>query len=229
MDGSANPVTELFTVGQLIAIVPDGGAQGGSQEMEEYPCRIEDIRDDSLVVSPPMRHRSLVALPASCGVSVYFSRNGARYYFRALAGTQVASPLPLLHLIDLGTVAREERRRHFRVDAVLRPVQMLVLLDEAEDAESIPTLTRNISAGGIGLVCPGPLPVGTLLHVILDLPERFSRVEANAEVVRCVEQDVGRTSRWLVGVFFRDITERERDRITAFALYQQQLLRRKRV
>ncbi len=223
-----SPAARLLSVGQLITIVPDSAAPEGNGAPEAYPSRIEDLSEDALLVSMPMRQMSLVALPLNSAVSIYFSRGGARYYFRAIVASLATSPLPVLRLRDVGSVMRQERRNHVRVGVAMEPVQMVAVGDDPDlPPDSLPAIVLDISGGGLGLVCPRPLAAGTMLHVVLDLPGRFGRLEADAEVVRSIAQELGGTARWQVGVTFRKMPGKQRDRIAAFALYQQQLLRRR--
>ncbi len=220
--------TSLFSIGQLITIVPETSVYKGRPDTEGYPSRIEDVQKDAIVVSMPMRKRSLISLPVNTTVSVYFQRGGARYYFRAVVGAQSESPFPVLHLEDVGDTQKDERRSHVRVDACLEVVDMVVVDSDVTDGpDKRQTLVVNISAAGLGLVCRRPISVGTAVQVAVDLPRGFGRLEAEAEAVRCIEMDLGGVKKWRVGVAFRDMTEEQRDRVTSFVLYQQQMLRRR--
>lgn len=220
--------TSLLPVGQLITIVPDSPANRGTGQPEAFPSRIEDVLEDAVVVSMPMKRRSFVALPINSTVSAYFHRGGARYYFRAVVGARADSPFPVLYLTDVGDMGKDERRSHVRVDACMEPVDMVVVDNEVVGGpDKRSTLVVNISAAGLGLVCRRPLPVGSAIRIAVDLPRGFGRVEADAEVVRCFEMDLGGVKKWRIGVAFRSMAGDQRDRVTSFVLYQQQLLRRR--
>lgn len=224
----ASLVSRLLPVGQRITIVPDSRVRQGEGEPEGYPSRIEDVLDDAVVVSMPMRRRTLIALPLNSAVSAYFNRSGARYYFRATVGARAETPFPVLYLRDVGSVKKEDRRTDVRVDVVLEPIQMVVVDGDAEKApDSRSTLVVNVSAGGLGLICRRPVSVGSVIHIALDLPRNLGTIEADAEVVRSSPMELGGLQKWQVGVSFRDVSQKEKDRITAFVLYQQQLLRRR--
>lgn len=224
----ASGAASLLPVGQLITIVLDSDETRWGDKPEGYASRIEDVRDNAVVVSMPMRKRSLVRLPLNSTVSAFFNRNGARYYFRAVVGSQTVSPLPILHLTQVGDVRKQERRAHVRVDVLVEPIQMVVISEDGEgllDPRS--SLVVNISAGGLGLVCRQPLPIGSQVHVVLDLPRELGLLEADAEVVRCLTLDLGGIQKWQVGVSFQKMSQKQRDRIAAFVLFQQQMLRRR--
>lgn len=125
-------------------------------------------------------------------------------------------------------MSRDERRAHVRIDVLLEPVEMAVIdreLSDGPDARS--TLVVNISAGGLGLVCRRPLPTGCLLRLVLELPQGIGRLKAEGEVVRCTAVGLSGLRKWRVGLAFRNLSRREQDRISAFVLHQQQLLRRR--
>lgn len=220
--------SRLLPVGQLITIVPEVAGYQAKGPVEAYPSRIEDVLDNAIMVSMPMKRRSLVALPVDTTVSAYFNRGGVRYYFRAVVGSQGESPFPVLYLTDVGDMGKDERRSHVRVDACMEPVDMVVVDPRAgTPPDKRSTLVVNVSAGGLGLVCRRPLPLGSFVRIAVELPSGFGRLEAAAEVVRCVEMDLGGVKKWRIGVTFAEVSEDQRDRVISFVLYQQQLLRRR--
>ncbi len=220
--------SRLMPVGQLITLVREAPTQTGRCESEEYASRVEDVLEDGVVVSMPMKRRALVALPVNTTVSAYFHRGGARYCFRAVVGAHAQTPFPVLYLTDLGDMVRDERRSHARVDACMEPVEMIVVDTEVAKApDRRSTLVVNVSAGGLGLVCRRPIPIGSTIQVAISLPGGFGLLKAEAEVVRCTEVDLGAIKKWRIGVAFRDIGQEERDRVTSFVLHQQRLLRRR--
>lgn len=224
----AGIISRLLPVGQLITIVPEAHPQEGDVQPEGYPSRIEDLLDDTVVVSMPIVRRSLVVLPLNRPVSVYFNREGSRYRFRAIVNARAESPFPVLYLTDVGEVRRDERRAHARVDLLVEPVSLLVVDDDTPTITNPrSTLVVNISAGGLGLVSRRPFPVGSVIHIGLDLPRGFERLEAQGEVVRCNIMEIGGLQKWQVGVAFRNLSPKEQDRIAAFVLCQQQLMRRR--
>ena len=225
----AEEYANLLPVGQLITIVPVSPGQDTSGEQEAFPSRVEDILYDAVVVSMPMRKQSLVVLPLKSEVSAYFHRGGARYYFRATVGAREEVPFPLLYLTNVGKVKKEERRAHVRIEALIEPIEMLVVSGEIGNNENsrCSSLIVNISAGGLGLVCRNFLPVGAIVHISLDLPNNFGRLDADARVVRCDPVELGGVRKWRAGVAFQGLSRADQDKVVAFVLYQQRLLRRK--
>jgi c-di-GMP-binding flagellar brake protein YcgR len=219
---------EPFSIGQRLTIVPDMPELGGRRGREGYPGRVEQVREGGLLVSLAMEEAMPGALATDTTVTAFFQRGGARYYFRAAVGVQPEAPLPLLFLRELGEVRRLERRSSARAEVCLQPLEVAVLDgDVADPPDSRSTTVVNISAGGLGLVCRRPIPPGTRLRIAMDLPRGFGRVKAEAQAVRCIEIDLGGVKKWRVGAAFQGMPEGLRDRVAAFVLQQQQLLRRK--
>lgn len=224
----AEEYTNLLPVGQLITIVPATSSNNDRDEPEAYASRVEDVLYDAVVVSMPMRRQSLVPLPLNSEVAAYFHRGGARYYFRAIVGAREEIPFPVLYLTKVGEVKKEERRAHVRIEALLEPIEMLVVNSEiGSNSSKCPSLVVNISAGGLGLVCRGPLPVGGIVHIVVDLPNNFGRLDADARVVRCDPVEIGGLRKWRAGVAFQALPRADQDRVVGFVLYQQRLLRRR--
>ncbi|MGI5835584.1 MAG: flagellar brake protein [Chloroflexota bacterium] len=218
----------LLPIGQLITIVPASPALNDQKEAEGYSSRVEDVLHDAIVVSMPMHQQSLVPLPLKSEVAAYFHREGARYYFRAVVGAKENIPFPVLYLTNVGEVKKEERRSHVRIEALLEPIEMVIVNSEiSESGNKCPSLVVNISAGGLGLVCRGQLPVGGNVHIVLDLPNNFGRLDVNARVVRCEAVELGGVRKWRAGVAFKELSRADQDRVAAFVLFQQRLLRRR--
>ncbi|MGE5620308.1 MAG: flagellar brake protein [Sphingomonadaceae bacterium] len=225
--GKARLASRLLPVGQLITIVPEAPEDLGRGRREGYPSRIEDVLEDAIVVSTPTKARSLVALNVDTRVSVHFNRGGVRYNFSAVVAALTDGRIPFLVLREVGEVRRDERRSHVRVDACMEPVDMVVDPELGNPPDKRSTLVVNISAGGLGMVCRRPLPIGSSVRLKVRLPDGFGRLVADAEAVRCTEMDLGGVKKWKIGVSFVELPEDQQDRVIRFVLHQQQLLRRR--
>ena len=215
-----------FPIGQPIVIVPEEGSEAEC-EGEEFPSRIEDVLNEGLLVSMPMRRCALVDLPINSAVSAYYNRAGARYHFRGTVKASKENPFPVLLLSNIGRVVRLERRAHVRANAIIEPRHLAVMDEEQPDPKRKLGFVANLSAGGLGLVCRRPLAVGTLLDVSMDLPLSAGRLDCAAEVVRCKALVGGYHAQWQVGAALKDVSQKESDRISSFVLQQQQVLRRR--
>jgi diguanylate cyclase (GGDEF)-like protein len=124
------------------------------------------------------------ALTVSLGVATYPAdargaeelvrrADSAMYYAKSRGKNQV-------HLYG------ENRRSFRRVPASLRGSFHLLA------AESHPLTTLNLSEGGFLFATTRSLPVGSLVDVLLDLPQAGDRVEATCRVIRVEEREGGR-------------------------------------
>ncbi len=227
---STNGAFRYVPIGQRIVIIPDDAdAMQETKDQVTYSSRIEDVLDDAIVVSTPMHRRDFVTLPLNTQVSAYFNARGARYHFQAVVGGRSQSPFPVLYLTDIRSVRREERRTHARIDLSMEPIEIAVVEEGGERRPLRPrfTLVTNLSAGGIGLVSRDPLSIGDVLYVVLELPRGYGRLEVKAKVVRSAVIQTGVLQKWQVGTSFRDMDRKGRDRVAAFVLHQQQVLRRR--
>ncbi len=218
----------LLPVGQLLTIHALDSASPDEPEGPGYASRVEDHEGDTVVVSMPMRQRQLVPLPPGTRVSAYYNRDGSRYRFRAEVGSLEDSPVPVLRLVRVQGPIRHERRAQARVAISLEPVRVMAC-DSEGWIELNPRFTPaiNISAGGVALVCRRPLEPGRTVRLVLDLPGDFGRIDLSGEVARCAELASEQARKWVVGIVFRGLTVKDRDRLSAFVLCQQQSLRRR--
>ncbi len=217
-----SPALRPLPIGQSITIVAEE-----NDIPQEYLSRIEDVLDSTVVVSMPMRHRNLVAPRKDSTVSAFFNLDGARYSFRAVVRGQMDTPLPVLFLADVRDVRRLERRSFARVGVILEPLRMAAEGDEEASKHAKRVFVVDLSAGGLGLISRRPLKVGGLVDILLDLPRGSGKLEARASVAWCTPLEREGVPKWKVGVSFCDMTSKDRDRITAFVLQYQQVLRRR--
>jgi len=114
-----------------------------------------------------------------------------------------------------------ERRKYPRlnVDVDVEYAILTTLSPEDKDSQST-TQTKNISAGGICIIVYEDLPVGSLLHLKIFLPDSFEAIEAKGKIVWKSEMFMSSDlrSRYEVGVEFVEINEEDRDRIYKYVL-----------
>jgi len=80
--------------------------------------------------------------------------------------------------------------------------------------------TKNVSAGGICVMLPEMLPVGTELRVALELPDAERALDVAGEVVWTLRQRKllkRKTDAFETGIKFVDLDNRDRDRFIRIA------------
>ncbi len=127
---------------------------GSDDKAGMYSCRISDIADDHLVISRPYFEGGHSLLADNRIVTVYCARADAAYSFTARIRETEPKSADTMHLVDMGSITRSQRRRFVRLDIVValkyrpipRPVAAPVLpvTHDMTDSHSI-----NLSAGGM--------------------------------------------------------------------------------
>lgn len=114
---------------------------------------------------------------------------------------------------DPGHVHREQRRQHLRVGFTM-PVDYQVGM-ETKFGKTKQGVLRDLSGGGCLLLLEEELHYGAMLLLHLSL-EEYGRLEVMGRIVRLSPAENRRGTRWLVGVEFYLITDRNRDRLVKF-------------
>ena len=115
----------------------------------------------------------------------------------------------------------EERRQFVRLDTRL-DVNYSIL----PSGQSQPTVSKNVSGGGICLFLKQSVPVGTRLQVAMKLPGRDAPAHFTGEVVWCETYEmIGRTERQRsveAGVRFVEIAPADQTAIMQHVILQLQ-------
>jgi len=173
-----------------------------------------------------------IAMPMNKSVPV-IPRPGTKFYGRALAQGTIWQftcifvdknmvPVPIWICELPFALIKVQLRSFVRLPAAL-PLKFKILSDSG-DPVSIGTTTRDISGGGLQLITKKDLPVGTILHLWLDLPE-FGPVATKATIVRS-DQPPDTNIYW-VATKFTEIVEKDREKIIKFIFKKQSELRQK--
>lgn len=133
---------------RLEIIVGESGREG------IYTSRVTEIADDFLTISRPDYLRGKTLLAGNRTVVINFTRADAAYSFSARIVDQEPKSESEMQLVELGKIARVQRRRFVRIDKmnkilyapIPKPLShRLVLSDEVFKT----SFSHNISAGGI--------------------------------------------------------------------------------
>jgi len=100
-------------------VLPDVGAKVWIEakidgKLETYNSRVEDIREDRIVLAAPMYKGTVVKITTG-KVNVRFVSKDALYVFEGKILEQRSMPVPLLVVAIPETVKREQRREYVRV------------------------------------------------------------------------------------------------------------------
>ncbi len=135
---------------------------------------------------------------------------------------------PGMELLQMLAVIESEQRHLGRVlnQEESRPLlQYLQLLDKkiqliaqamVPEIPESPIRLVNISEGGLSLMHPSPLPVGTVLHLVLQGREPAMLISCIGEVVHCSGTDI----QHILGIRFTALREHDRQTICRLVIRQ---------
>lgn len=213
---------ELLRVTQKLDVIE---TDPETQEQDLYFSRIEDIDNNSMMITPPFRRgfylpprpgRILVARVVIEKVPYVFESSLIRY---------VAERIPMWEITKPKRFIKKQMRENVRLDIALNVT--LVPLYSEDESKIIKTLTRDISAGGALIGWTKALPIGEKYKVSLAFTTNFS-IEVEAEVVRVIPPHPPQ-EKYFMGMRFKekDIDEPLKKRIIQFIFGKQAEKRQK--
>ena len=189
-----------------------------------YHSRVEEVREDTLLLAMPIKRRRVVVLPEGLKVQVGIVRSGISYFFEATILRRLRSPLPLLVVNKPAEARKRQRRAWVRVPAVLNFLYAAVdAANPDQELEFQRAQTLDISGGGLLFATDRSFLPDDRLKIILELPPD-QKIELVGRVARIVNNPSGAWRRFSVGVEFIQIGERDRDRIIRWVFERQREL-----
>lgn len=217
-------IGNIVNVGQLLRINPRVHLHG--IERQVYSSRIEEVNEDTIVISAPAYEE--VTLPLRPGMGIVIARPGkdALYGFYTKIIERRTKPFPMLVLQKnpQSTSKKIQRRKYVRVGSlVLKEIRAITNTAGLKLKKDL-MHDKNISEGGILVVSAKKLLRGTLLELNLNLPDGELRVAG--QVIRCKENEKGG---YEIGVRFLGLSEKARSRIIKYIYTKQIEIHRKGV
>lgn len=207
---------EDIRINQLLEIEIEG-------EKERLASRVEEIKDNYLFISMPMKKGALVPLWPGQEIRLIFRDKHSSVGGASRVVSRRREPLP--HLIvnrPLKLVPVNQKREFVRLPVSLN-VRFKVLDDTAVKTDEPPEImegtTIDISAGGLLFTTKALLCTNQLLELELKLTEKDS-IYCKANVVRVFDRK-HQNEDWKVALIYEDIHERQRDRIFKFIFDKQ--------
>lgn len=211
---------DIFRITQNIEIIEEDQETG---KREFYFSRIEDMSEKALFITSPFRKGFYLPPRQGRKLVVRLSADTCSYLFEAVLLAYHSSPLPLWEISLPSTIKRVQLREFVRLDIALEI--KLEFTNASGSEQSMVTLSKNISAGGMQVVLPEPLPVKTKFTVTFSLSPQ-EQFQLQGEIIRIIppEQDGGKTC---AAIKFNKIEEKTRQQIIKF-IFQEQLERRRK-
>mgnify|MGYP003605579440 CR=1 FL=1 len=211
---------ELFHVAQKLDVIEENFETG---RRNTYFSRIEDVREHSLLILPPF-HKGFSLVPRIGRViTAKVVSERVPYLFDASLLSFISDQIPLWEISRPEQVTKVQLRENVRLGIVLNV--SLELLDPERGGKVIKTLTRDISAGGIQVVLPESLPVGTKLRVYLPLPDCLV-IDVEGIISRLIPPATD-AERLSAGIRFAKLDERIENQVIRFIFAKEAEIRQK--
>ncbi|HEU5317868.1 MAG TPA: PilZ domain-containing protein [Chloroflexota bacterium] len=196
-------------------------------EGEGFKSRIEDIRDDTVVIGWPTRRGMNVSVAvgdmAYLTVPTFDSRGQAaptmyldgEIVQRTPGGLQTMATLQIRVL----AVGRQQQRAHFRLYIKLQPLECAMWhrgfgASEAEGAwRPVAATVTDLSGGGVGLESETEIPEGSRLRLRFPYPMGSGCFLTETRVAKCIPSTAGSRTKYKIGTQFEQIDKQLRERL----------------
>ena len=205
---------EILQVTQKLDIVEN---DLNSQAQELFFSRIEDVRENTVLITPPFRKG--ISLPPRIGRTVMARvvSDKVPYSFESTLLRYVSEQLPLWEISKPSEYNKIQLRSDVRLEIGLKA--SLEVLDSSDEKKIIKTLTRDLSAGGLQVVLPQLIPVGTVVKVNVCLLSDFV-FETKGIIVRLMPP-LPPLDKPLAGIQFMEVTAAAKKKIISFIFSKQ--------
>jgi c-di-GMP-binding flagellar brake protein YcgR len=194
-------------------------------EDQGYLTLVQEVREADFAVQLPMRGGVEVPLWPGEEVQVYVPTSRGRYVFSTKVLERYYDRVPLCRLAKPREVTRLQRREYVRWQVALE-VRYQVTDDPATPPPRARLrqrgLTVDLSGGGLQLLVREPVSVGSWLWLEFEIPYRGGQesVRALGKVRRVLPQEGEGPPRYLLGISFERIGDREREMIIAYIFHR---------
>jgi len=197
---------------------------------EFYAGMVEGVTGKTLLVDSPLERMGETALSIGQKLRCIIQYSDALYQFETKLVEFKRSGLVNLLVLDMpDQLDRVQRRQYFRLEIDLSIQYRLrpnVLMKETPRFRTI--RTKNISGGGLQIGGVDPVKKGTLLDLLIELPDRNKDpqpIVSQPVIIECTGKVVSVRSdedqKSALGVEFSRIEERDREKLINFIFEEQ--------
>jgi len=179
-----------------------------------YVVRVEEIREDAVVVGAPIRLGQVILIKPGTRVDLLFQKAGSMYGFTSTVKRFRGGAIPFVDLEPGGEIHKVQRRDHVRW-----PVSVPVCVVDPDSRMRVSGYTQDLSGGGLAMVLPVAWEEGKELSLELELPKGL--VTARVKVVRSCRKEGAVGDRHVVAVTFADIQPAHREQIIKYVFARQ--------
>jgi c-di-GMP-binding flagellar brake protein YcgR len=196
-------------------------------EGEGFKSRIEEIRDDTVIISWPTRRGMNV--PVSIGdlsyltVPTFDSRGQAAptMYLDGEIVLRTPGGLDTLATLQIRVLAvgRQQQRAHFRLYIRLQPLECAMWYrgfgeSEAQGAwRPVSATVTDLSGGGVGLEAESEVPEGSRVRLRFPYPMGSGSFLIETRVAKCIPSHAGGRTKYKIGTQFEQIDRGQRERL----------------
>ncbi|HBQ24773.1 MAG TPA: hypothetical protein DD791_00130 [Syntrophomonas sp.] len=205
---------DILKINQLVEIELNEG------DIAEYlPSRIEEIKEQYLYISMPMRKGSYIPMRIGQEIRIIMCYKKATVGFVTEVVGRRREPIPCLiinkpeHIVPVN-----QKREYVRLDISL-PVQFRII-DEKDNAEIKEGITIDISAGGALFYTKTEVNIGQKMEIKMQLSPK-NTFSCYAHAIRVFKKRELEKNTIQVAVEFDGIDEAHRDRIFKFIFKKQ--------
>ncbi|WP_054694384.1 flagellar brake protein [Syntrophomonas palmitatica] len=207
---------EDIKVNQLLEIEVEG-------EKQRLPSRVEEIKDNYLYISMPMRKGALVPLWPGQDIKLIFRDRYSIVGGNSKVVSRRRDPLPHLVVSKPDSLFPVNQKREYVRLQVTLPVRFRILNDENKDENQEDIIyqgtTIDISAGGLLINTRAFLQKDQLIELELQLPGQDS-VYCKSRIIRVWDRK-RENDDFRVAIEFDNITDRQKDKIFKFIFQKQ--------
>jgi len=181
-----------------------------------YKSQVLQVREKFFLITPPYRGKDNLFLHRNEEVEVILYGTNEKFIFTTTVIKKVNEPLSGYVLVTPEEGKRIQLREHVRVKTFLDVEWALPEEDSLEKGIMV-----DISGGGAGIVTGKPVEEDALILLRFELPlkNRPLQMSVKAVVRRC--QPMPEHGKYLLGVSFQEITERDRDQVIEYVFQKQ--------
>ncbi|MGE5653966.1 MAG: flagellar brake protein [Bacillota bacterium] len=213
---------EPFRIGQVIAVlVPQRG------EIREYSSKVQDLTAVSLSISAPTERGRVLDPPAGTSITLMVNEAGTlKSYGSTIERTRLGQVPLWVVAKPVAEPAEAQRRGFYRLETFLSMTfafadpQVKVVTEYNEQG-----VVCNLSGGGLGMIYAHRVSIGSTLGMLLPLGE--FRLALWGKVMRCDPLTNPKLTRYLLGIQFLSISQRDQDLVIKY-IFKEQLRQRQK-
>lgn len=195
--------------------------------------KLQGTNGSSLLIDAPIHGSVVYPVHIGTPLNVFFSRKTDKqievYKFKArVTGREHSENLALLRIEAESRIHLIQRRQFYRLECSLPLKYRQIEAMNPEENKEISfktSMSRNLSGGGLCICVEDKINIGGTVECEINLYNR--NIKFYGVVVRLEENDLESKYRYLAGVAFKKITNKNRELVIRY-IFEQQRKRRKR-